>query len=83
MKQELADECDYAREASFLRRFARPDHLSSDKRLKVPWAWEGSAADVLVMEHIEGASVGAVMGSLSQADRDEVRLAPASDRESS
>jgi aarF domain-containing kinase len=75
MKEELADECDYSREASFLRRFASPDYLGDDRRFKVPWVWEGSTDRVLVMEHMEGVSVGdpEVGGGLNQRDRDDVR----------
>jgi aarF domain-containing kinase len=73
MKQELADECDYAREASFLRRFRAPEWLGADPRFKVPWVWEGSTPDVLVMERLNGTSVGKLAAQLSQADRDEVR----------
>ena len=73
MKDELAEECDYAREASFLRRFGQEDHLGADDRFKIPWVWEGSTDRVLVMEHVDGASVGgAVINKLSQQDRDDV-----------
>jgi aarF domain-containing kinase len=70
MKAELADECNYTREAEFLRAFGAPDRLGGDARFKVPWVWDGSTERVLVMEHIAGTSVGA--GPLSQSDRDEV-----------
>jgi len=73
MKAELADECDYSREASFLRRFASPSYLGEDSRFKVPWVWEGSTDRVLVMEHVNGASVGgSTIDSLSQRDRDDI-----------
>ena len=73
MKGELADECDYAREAGFARRFARGDHLGGDARFKVPWVWEGSTDRVLVMEYVDGISVGgSVVDSLSQQNRDDV-----------
>ncbi|KAJ7044901.1 ABC1-domain-containing protein [Mycena alexandri] len=73
MKQELADECDYVREAGFLRAFGAPDRLGGDKRFRVPWVWEGSTERVLVMEMVEGVSVGdAQLGRLSQAERDEI-----------
>ena len=74
MKEELADECDYIREAACLRSFGSPERLGGDPRFKVPWVWEGSTNQVLVMEYVEGASVGgdAVHG-LPQEDRDEVR----------
>lgn len=74
MKEELADECDYAREASFLRKFGQPSFLGADPRFKVPWAWDGSTERVLVMEHVNGVSVGGtVVDSMSQEDRNEVR----------
>ncbi|KAJ7982857.1 ABC1-domain-containing protein [Mycena polygramma] len=73
MKQELADECDYAREAGFLRAFGAPERLGGDARFKVPWVWEGSTERVLVMEHVGGTSVGeATIGRLDQRDRDEI-----------
>ncbi|KAJ7621624.1 ABC1-domain-containing protein [Mycena polygramma] len=73
MKQELADECDYAREAGFLRAFGAPECLGGDARFKVPWVWEGSTERVLVMEHVGGTSVGeATIGRLDQRDRDEI-----------
>ena len=73
MKDELAEECDYAREASFLRRFGQEDHLGADDRFKIPWVWEGSTDRVLVMEHVGGVSVGgSVISQLSQRDRDDV-----------
>ncbi len=73
MKEELADDCDYTREASFLRRFGQSDHLGADQRFKVPWVWEGSTGRVLVMEHVGGVSVGgSVIDRLSQQDRDDV-----------
>ncbi|KAH7922496.1 ABC1-domain-containing protein [Leucogyrophana mollusca] len=73
MKDELADECDYSREASFLRRYGSPEYLGQDSRFKVPWVWEGSTDRVLVMEHVEGASVGeAVVASLSQEERNDI-----------
>ena len=74
MKEELADECDYAREARFLRQFGAPEVLGRDPRFKVPWVWEGSTDRVLVMERVAGASVGGrTIEGMSQADRDEVR----------
>lgn len=73
MKDELKDECDYTREAAFARRFGRQDHLGGDPRFKVPWVWEKSTERVLVMEHVEGVSVGgSVINRLSQRDRDDV-----------
>ena len=58
MKEELADECDYTREAGFLRTFGDPDHFGGHARFKVPWVWDGSSQTVLVMEHVNGKSVG-------------------------
>ncbi|KAI9061828.1 ABC1-domain-containing protein [Trametes sanguinea] len=73
MKEELADECDYSREAAFARRFGQADHLGSDPRFKIPWVWEGSTDRVLVMEHVDGVSVGgSVIDRLSQRDRDDI-----------
>jgi aarF domain-containing kinase len=77
MKGELADECDYTREASFLRRFGTPAPagLGGDVRFRVPWVWEGSTHDVLVMERVRGVGLGsAEVLSLPQEDRDEVAL---------
>lgn len=74
MKQELADECDYKREASFLRKFGSDDFLGNDPRFKVPWVWDGSTESVLVMERVDGTSVGgSAVRELSQRDRDDVR----------
>ena len=79
MKEELADECNYAREAASMRSFGSAQRLGGDGRFKVPWVWEGSTDRVLVMEHVDGTSVGAdAVHRLSQADRDEVRSAPIS-----
>lgn len=73
MKGELADECDYTREASFLTQFRSPAFLGNDARFKVPWVWNASTSTVLVMEYVDGVSVGeAIVGGLSQADRDDV-----------
>jgi aarF domain-containing kinase len=73
MKGELADECNYTREASFLTQFGSSAFLGNDPRFKVPWVWDGSTSTVLVMEYVDGASVGeAIVGGLSQADRDDV-----------
>lgn len=74
MKSELADECSYTREASFLQMFRRKEFLGGDERFKVPWVWEGSTDGVLVMERVEGVSVGEAQRlELSQRDRDDVR----------
>ncbi|THH13313.1 hypothetical protein EW146_g6888 [Bondarzewia mesenterica] len=73
MKEELADECDYAREASFMRTFGSASHLGNDPRFKVPWVWDGSTDRVLVMEHVEGVSVGEdTVKRMSQHDRDDI-----------
>ncbi|KAF8637109.1 hypothetical protein AX17_003013 [Amanita inopinata Kibby_2008] len=73
MSEELADECDYMREASFLRRFGSPECLGNDPRFKIPWVWEGSTSDVLVMERVNGVSVGeADTSRLSKQDRNDI-----------
>ncbi|KAL4246721.1 protein kinase superfamily protein [Abortiporus biennis] len=73
MKSELADECDYAREASFLRKFGESAYLGNDPWFKVPWVWEGSTDRVLVMERVDGVSVGGnVINRLTQTDRDDI-----------
>ena len=73
MGEELADECDYIREASFLRKFGAAERLGNDVRFKVPWVWDGSTRDVLVMERVNGFSVGeADAFPLSQQDRNDV-----------
>jgi aarF domain-containing kinase len=75
MKSVLADECDYAREATFVRTFGSKEFLGDDPRFKVPWVWEGSTDRVLVMERVGGVSVGdALVSGLSQSDRNEVCL---------
>jgi len=73
MGAELADECDYKREAAFLKVFGSPKYLGKDPRFKVPWVWDGSTSTVLVMERVEGLSVGeADISNLSQEDRNKV-----------
>jgi len=73
MKDELADECDYVREASFLKAFGSSEFLGNDPRYKIPWVWEGSTSTVLVMERLNGVSVGeADANNLSRKDRDDV-----------
>jgi predicted unusual protein kinase regulating ubiquinone biosynthesis (AarF/ABC1/UbiB family) len=73
VKDELADECDYSREASFIKLYGAPECLGEDARSKVPWVWPGSTERVLVMEHMEGVSIGdAVIGGLPQVKRHEV-----------
>jgi aarF domain-containing kinase len=75
MKQELKDECDYEREASFLRKFGSKEFLGGDGRFKVPWVWEQSTRSVLVMEYAGGSSVGGnSVHEQSQQDRDDVSL---------
>lgn len=75
MKEELADECDYLREADNLRRYNSPGLLGRDSRFKIPWVWEGSTDRVLVMEHVEGVSVGdSSVSALPQEERNEVRI---------
>jgi len=75
MKAELADECDYVREASFMKAFGSSEYLGHDPRFKVPWVWEGSTSTVLVMEHVEGVSVGeANAKNLTENDRNDVRF---------
>ena len=83
MKEELADECDYSREASFMRMFGSPSFLGSDPHFKVPWVWEGSTDRVLVMQHVDGVSVGGQLADkLSQRDRDVVSVRTRSPSES-
>lgn len=75
MKSELHDECNYEREASFLKKFGSSGFLGSDGRFKVPWVWKGSTKSVLVMERVDGDSVGAAAAhELSQRDRDDVSI---------
>jgi aarF domain-containing kinase len=75
MKKELADECDYTHEAASARFFASDDGVGSDARFRVPWIWEGSTDHVLVMQHMNGVSVGGNMvDGLSQQSRDEVSI---------
>ena len=68
---ELTDECDYVREAEFLRRFGSPEYLGNDVRFKVPWVWDGSTKTVLVMERVDGVSVGEA-NALRISERDRV-----------
>jgi hypothetical protein len=75
MKAELADECDYVREASFMKTFGSSEYLGHDPRFKVPWVWDGSTSTVLVMEHVDGVSVGeANAKNLTETDRNDVRF---------
>ena len=74
MKEELADECNYTREAACMRSFGSPEKLGADARFKVPWVWKGSTDRVLVMEHMDGTGVGEdAIHRLPQEDRNEVR----------
>lgn len=73
MKDELADECNYSREAQFLRRYRSAELLGQDARFRIPWVWEGSTECVLVMEHVDGISVGELsVSALPQEERNEV-----------
>jgi len=69
MGAELIDECSYKREAEYLQRFRK--WLGDDERFKVPWVWEGSTEGVLVIEKLNGVSLGEVQ-SLGLSDRDRV-----------
>ncbi|KAF8582538.1 ABC1-domain-containing protein [Ramaria rubella] len=72
-KEELADECDYRREAEFIRKYRNMDPIRSDSRYKVPWVWDDSTEQVLVMERMGGVSVGGdFVHTISQEDRDEI-----------
>ena len=61
-----------------MRSFGSLKRLSADARFKVPWVWGGSTDRVLVMEHVNGTSVGEdAINRLPQEDQNEVRsLAP-------
>jgi len=73
-KEELADECDYRREADCLRKFREMASVKSDPRYRIPWVWKGSTEKILVMEQMKGVSVGGeIVKKLNQRDRDEVR----------
>ncbi len=75
MKSELADECNYTREASFMKAFGSPGFLGNDPRFKVPWVWDGSTSTVLVMERVSGISVGeADTADLSEEHRNDASL---------
>ncbi|KAJ3982528.1 ABC1-domain-containing protein [Lentinula detonsa] len=74
MKSELADECNYVREAHFLQQFRSPAFLGSDSRFSVPWVSSISSEQVLVMEFVEG---GVGLGSdlvmaLPQKEKDKI-----------
>ena len=54
--------------------FGSPERLGGDARFKVPRVWEGSNDRVLVMEYVDGVSVGGdSVDRLPQADHGEVR----------
>ena len=60
-----------------MRSFGSTERLGGDGRFKVPWVWDGSTDRVLVMEYVDGTSVGGdAVHRLPQADRDEVRFTP-------
>ena len=74
MKEELAEECDYKKEARAIDTFRRRlSDVRDSLRYKVPWVWEGSTDRVLVMERVDGVSVGGnVIDGMSQEDRNDV-----------
>ncbi|KAF5377713.1 hypothetical protein D9757_009379 [Collybiopsis confluens] len=74
MKAELADECDYTREAGFLEKFRSPEFLGGDSRFHVPWASSISSDRVLVMEYVEGGvSLGSeLITALPQKEKDNI-----------
>ena len=77
MKEELADECSYTREAASMRSFGSLERLGADARFKVPWVWEGSTDRVLVVEHMESTVIGEdAINRLPQEDRNEVCSPP-------
>ena len=72
MKRELADECDYVREAESGRRFARL--LDGDEYFDVPKVVdEASAARVLTTTWMDGKPLSR-MKNMSQETRDKVRF---------
>ncbi|KAJ4483869.1 ABC1 family-domain-containing protein [Lentinula aciculospora] len=74
MKSELADECNYVREAHFLRQFRSADFLGRDPRFHVPWVSSISSEHVLVMEFVEGGvSLGSeLVTTLPQKEKDNI-----------
>ncbi|KIK69169.1 hypothetical protein GYMLUDRAFT_67849 [Collybiopsis luxurians FD-317 M1] len=74
MKAELADECNYVREAGFLQKFRSPEFLGSDSRFHIPWASSVSTDKVLIMEYIEGGiSLGSeLVMALPQEEKDKI-----------
>jgi len=56
-----------------MRSFGSLERLGADARFKVPWVWEGSTDRVLVMEHMDGTSLGEdAINHLPQGDRNEI-----------
>ncbi|KAI9509005.1 ABC1-domain-containing protein [Russula earlei] len=73
MKKELADECNYTLEATSMRSFGSPKKRGGDASFKAQWEWEGSTDRVLVVEHVNGLSVGGdEVHHLPQAERNEI-----------
>ncbi|KAJ8593104.1 ABC1-domain-containing protein [Rhizopogon salebrosus TDB-379] len=75
VKDELADECDYSREASFFKRYGAPECLGGRRVIQgsMGVAGEHGACACDVMEHMEGVSIGdAVIGALPQEKRHEI-----------
>jgi aarF domain-containing kinase len=71
--QELREECDYLREGSWATRFRGWIDERPSLNMRVPWVWEGSTKRVLVMQFIDGVSVGGdQVQQLSQEDRNAV-----------
>jgi predicted unusual protein kinase regulating ubiquinone biosynthesis (AarF/ABC1/UbiB family) len=74
MRTELKEECDYTREGRAMNAFR--DYLSSPldaSRFKVPWVWESSTRDVLVMERLYGIDLGEnSVKNEEQSDRNKV-----------
>jgi len=72
---ELKEECDYTREGNWAMQFRQWAGEREALRLRVPWVWEGSTKRVLVMQFIDGVSVGGdQVQHLSQEDRNTVSL---------
>ncbi|KLO18725.1 ABC1-domain-containing protein [Schizopora paradoxa] len=73
MRQELHDECDYNKEAAAATFFGSPKGLGRDPRYRVPWIWDRSTERVLVMQKMDGISVGSTtVETLPQPERDEI-----------
>ncbi|KIJ30513.1 hypothetical protein M422DRAFT_61704 [Sphaerobolus stellatus SS14] len=74
-KEELADECNYKREAEYINKYRSLEAIKANDRYRVPWVWEGSTESVLVMERMKGVSVGGdVVKRISQEDRNEIAV---------